>query len=443
MNTVESKIISDTIDQALRAEKAVRDMTRQKQRKILVLGQSESGKSTLIKQFRLLHSAETFSAERQSWKSIVYLNIIRSIWKVIEILSSRFNLTNPTDVESQNFARLRLRLMPLRSVELSIVKSLSSPREVAQTWSNGPNNGRGSPGIGMNKEYEYEDVVVHPDSIWQRLRQRCSYNTSTSKAGTSLTIEHEEVRETDDPSRTLEVCATDMKKLWSCPVARQCLKQTGLFIEEISGFFLNDIERITSPGYIPTDDDILRTRVKTIRPTETILTCRESGVEWKIYDVGGARRQRAKWAPFFDDVDSLVVMAPVSAFDQVLSEDPSVNRLKDSFDMWRELCNTTILHKIPVLLFLNKIDLLEKKLHEGVKLSKYLVSYGDRPNDFKSVLQFLHARFLRLRTESKAPNLAPCYVHHTSLVDRATTQTIVAHVRDKIAMEYLENSYMV
>ncbi|CAE6482892.1 unnamed protein product [Rhizoctonia solani] len=368
MNTVESKRISDTIDQALRAEKAVRDMTRQKQRKILVLGQSESGKSTLIKQFRLLHSAETFSAERQSWKSIVYLNIIRSIWKVIEILSSHFNFTNPTDVESQNLARLRLRLMPLRSVELSIVKSLSSPREIVQTWSSGPKNGRGSPGIGTNKEYECEDVVVHPDSIWQRLRQRCSYNTSTSKAGTSLTIEHEEVRETDDPSRTLEVCATDMKKLWSCPVARQCLKQTGLFIEEISGFFLNDIERITSPGYIPTDDDILRTRVKTIRPTETILTCRESGVEWKI-------------------LDSLVVMAPVSAFDQVLSEDPSVNRLKDSFDMWRELCNTTILHKIPVLLFLNKIDLLEKKLHEGVKLSKYLVSYGDRPNDFKSVLQ--------------------------------------------------------
>ncbi|KAL5631710.1 hypothetical protein ACGC1H_007272 [Rhizoctonia solani] len=443
MNSVESKKISDTIDQALRAEKVARDRTRQKQRKILVLGDSESGKSTLIKQFRLLHSAETFSAERQSWTSIVYLNIVRSIWKVIEIVSSHFNLTNPTDADSQNLARLRLRLMPLRSVELSIVKSLSSPGEIFQTRSNGPNNGRGSPVTGMDKEYECGDVVVHPDSVWQRLRQRCSYNTSMSKAGTSITFEREVVREIDDPSRTLEACATDMKKLWCCPVVRQCLEQTGLLIEEISGFFLNDIERITSPGYIPTDDDILRTRVKTIRPTETILPCLELGLEWKIYDVGGARRQRAKWAPFFDDMDSLVVMVPVSAFDQVLAEDPSVNRLQDSFDMWSELCNTTILHKIPVLLFLNKIDLLEKKLHAGIKLSKYHTNYGDRPNEFKSVLQYLHARFVRLRKESGVPDLAPCYVHRTSIVDRVTTQIIVAHVRDKIAMEYLQLTYMI
>lgn len=68
-------------------------------------------------------------------------------------------------------------------------------------------------------------------------------------------------------------------------------------------------------------DDILRSRVKTISPTETILPNLEPGLEWRMCrshsfgyvsysrlisstradDVGGARRQRAKWAPFFDD----------------------------------------------------------------------------------------------------------------------------------------------
>ncbi|CAE6449793.1 unnamed protein product [Rhizoctonia solani] len=428
MNPLESKRISDTIDQALKAEKAARDGVRHKQRKILVLGQSESGKSTLIKQFRLLHSTETFAAERQSWKSIIYLNIIRSIWKVIEIVSARFNLTSPTDDDSQNLARLRLRLMPLQSVELSIVRSLSSPREVVRTRSKGRGGEKGSE---SEMDKEYDDVLVHPDSIWQRLRQRCAHATDMAKPNTSLAAQSEEVTvNTDDPSRTLQACAADIKQLWRCSVVRECLKQAGLFIEDLSGFFLDDIERIASPGYVPTDDDILRSRIKTIGPTETILPCEELGIDWKIYDVGGVRRQRAKWAPFFDDMDSLVVMVPVSAFNQVLVEEPSVNRLQDSFEIWRELCQTVVLHHIPVLLFFNKIDILKKKLHTGIMLSKYLLSYGDRPNELKSVLKFLKARFVALRKRSGAHS--PCFIHCTSIVDRGTTQIIVAHVRDKV-----------
>ncbi|CAE6446609.1 unnamed protein product [Rhizoctonia solani] len=316
-------------------------------------------------------------------------------------------------------------------VELSIVQSLSSPKEVARLRSDGRSNERGISGSKLGRECD--DVVVHPDSIWQRLLQRCIHTTGTTEPGAIPTVEHEGVVvHTDDPFMTLEACAADMKQLWSCSVVRQYLKQTGTFIEEISGFFLDDIERIISPGYVPTDDDILRSRIKTIRPTETILRCLESGLEWRIHDVGGARRQRAKWAPFFDDMDSLIVMVPVSAFNQVLDEDPTVNRLQDSFEMWRELCNTTTLHHIPVLLFLNKIDLLEKKLHAGINFSDYLISYRDRPNEPKSVLNYLNARFAVMRQRSGPPDIAPCYTHHTSVVDRRTTQMITAHIRDKV-----------
>jgi hypothetical protein len=96
---------SDNIDQALKTEKAAKAAARRKQRKVLVLGQSthidprsavytflqakgmynigsqfisndidqymgnsESGKSTLVKQFRLLQSSEAFAIERESWK---------------------------------------------------------------------------------------------------------------------------------------------------------------------------------------------------------------------------------------------------------------------------------------------------------------------------------------------------------------------------------------
>ena len=40
-----------------------------------------------------------------------------------------------------------------------------------------------------------------------------------------------------------------------------------------------------------------------------------------------------------------------------------------------------------MILFLNKVDLLERKLSSGVKVKEYLPSYGDRPNDLSTVVR--------------------------------------------------------
>jgi guanine nucleotide-binding protein alpha-1 subunit len=44
-----------------------------------------------------------------------------------------------------------------------------------------------------------------------------------------------------------------------------------------------------------------------------------------------------------------------------------------------------LLEKVPIVIFLNKCDLLREKLEAGVQLKNYLVTYGDRPNDYESV----------------------------------------------------------
>lgn len=88
-------------------------------------------------------------------------------------------------------------------------------------------------------------------------------------------------------------------------------------------------------------DDVLRARLKTtgvVEHTFSISSGEFRGVDWKIYDVGGARQQRDAWAPYFDDgksflvplltlclldiatVNAIIFLAPISAFDQVLAE---------------------------------------------------------------------------------------------------------------------------
>lgn len=37
------------------------------------------------------------------------------------------------------------------------------------------------------------------------------------------------------------------------------------------------------------------------------------------------------------------------------------------------------------MLFLNKCDLLKKKLAAGIKVNKHVTSYGSRPNDYENV----------------------------------------------------------
>jgi len=62
-----------------------------------------------------------------------------------------------------------------------------------------------------------------------------------------------------------------------------------------------------------------------------------------------------------------------------------VNRLEDSLLLWRGVVSNKLLEKVPIVLFLNKCDLLREKLEAGIQLKSHLLTYGDRPNDYESV----------------------------------------------------------
>jgi len=87
------------------------------------------------------------------------------------------------------------------------------------------------------------------------------------------------------------------------------------------------------------------------------------GVEYKLIDVGGQRAERRKWIGVFDIVKSVLFVTSLSEFDQQLYEDRSVNRMQESLRLFYDVCK--LFHHAPVMLFLNKSDLLEKALKEG------------------------------------------------------------------------------
>ena len=84
-------------------------------------------------------------------------------------------------------------------------------------------------------------------------------------------------------------------------------------------------------------------------------------------------------------MDAIIFLAPISCFDENLLEDSSVNRLEDSYLLWRMVCSSKILAKTQIILFLNKCDLLQHKLKRGVMVKDHIPSYGERNNDAVAV----------------------------------------------------------
>lgn len=52
--------------------------------------------------------------------------------------------------------------------------------------------------------------------------------------------------------------------------------------------------------------------------------------------------------------------------------------------LWKSVCSNKLLGNVELVLFLNKCDILQRKLASGIRLAKYVRTYADRPNDLET-----------------------------------------------------------
>jgi hypothetical protein len=233
----------------------------------------------------------------------------------------------------------------------------------------------------------------------------------------------------------LEALASDIDALWADPAVQALLKRRGVRMEDSAGFFLNDIMRIGKPGWKPAIEDIVRARLRTFGVEEHKFLM-ENGSEWYIYDVGGSRNMRPQWVPYFDDVQAIIFLAPL-VFNQVLDEDRTVNRLEDSISLWKEVCSNPLLARANLILFLNKMDILQSTLGAGIRVATYVPSYGTQPNEVESVVKYFREKF-RAYHKRLSPKPRMFFCHETSAIDTQATQAVLVGVREGILRNHLE-----
>ncbi|TBU47929.1 G-alpha-domain-containing protein [Dichomitus squalens] len=482
----EAKRINDEIDEGLKQDRAAWKKHKS-MFKLLLLGQSESGKSTTLKNFQLAFAPKAWKAERASWRAVIQLNLVRSINNILDVLSAEMSKSsNPTSPAtspalrpittessgaggnaspshtqfSHTHALLKLRLAPLRRVEADLKQLIGAATdEIGEESASTPPFSSAGAGASddLNAAAPFAEGTTRRRHAEFYVRSNDTWRETVRSAYHKLSGNEEAVRGTvvtdgsklEDATEIIASCADDMKALWEDQVVRDLLKRKRIRMELSPGFFLNDIDRITQRDYEPSDNDVVRSRLRTVGVQEYKLVMEkyersapttEVAREWMIYDVGGSRTSRAAWYPYFDDANAILFLAPISCFDELLAEDRRVNRLEDSFLLWKGVIQSKLLAKCIIILFLNKYDLLEKKLAAGVKINKYLPSFAERENSATVLAHYLHQKFREQHREYTPDPTRPFYGYVTTAIDTKATASTLASVRDGILRHNLQRA---
>jgi len=243
----------------------------------------------------------------------------------------------------------------------------------------------------------------------------------------------------------------DITVLWGDDGVRAVLETRGTLLDEHSRFFLDNIHRIMEQGYEPSDDDVSRVRSRTVPGVQEYHYLLDTGPDpgpgsqWVFYDVGYSRTQRVSWIPYLMEANALVFHVSLSTFDQFFEDDRNINRLEDAYMFWTLICKSRLISKVQLILVLSGCDDLRIKLERGIRLKRYITSYGDRPNNLTSVVKYLRGCFLSIsRKNPVSSDSEPrdVYVHSTASAgpDKHVVGAVITTVRQNIMCDHLRKA---
>ncbi|OZC10777.1 g-protein alpha subunit [Onchocerca flexuosa] len=338
-----AKARSKQIDEQLKAdgERASREV------KLLLLGAGESGKSTIVKQMKIIHETGYSDEERKAYKPVVYSNTIQSMMAIIRAMG-------------------QLKLFT---------------------------------------------IIIY-------MKRKVTQNIEVLQIDFSADVRNEDARQ-------------------FFMLAQSC--DEGELPPEIS-----------QPGYVPTQDDVLRTRVKTTGIVETHFTYKD--LHFKMFDVGGQRSERKKWIHCFEGVTAIIFCVAMSEYDMKLAEDDEMCSCTFLVEKWRVplpvFFNMGLFHSFvnvsgqsscdyagntSIILFLNKKDLFEEKIRKS-PLTLCFPEYTGT-NTYEEAAAYIQLQFENLNKRKDGQK--EIYTHFTCATDTNNIRFVFDAVTDIIIKENL------
>lgn len=343
-NTSVEKDKSKKIDKELEGDK----QKLNKEVKLLLLGAGESGKSTIMKQMKLIYGSGYSKEECAAFSDIVYLNVVKSMQALIS---------------------------GAEKLGIPIAESEKENKELIMNLS-----GRGA-------------------NLWS------------------------------------EKAAQAVKSLWKDSGIAQAYERSAEFqLIDSSKYYFDNIDRLMQADYIPTEQDVLRSRVATTGITETAFNV--ENYVFRVTDVGGQRSERKKWISCFQDVTALIFVVSLSEFDQVLFEDEETNRMAESLKLFGEICNNKYFEDTSIILFLNKTDIFKAKLDKQIDPKIAFPEYNGGC-DYALATEHIKNKFVSLNKSARSGR--EIFARLTCATDTANMRFVLDAVKTIILQKRLES----
>eukprot|EP00794_Sanderia_malayensis_P003349 gene3349-3838_t len=291
---------------------------------ILILGTPNSGKSTIMRQFRILYGDGFTSAERLASVSVIATNIIESVSTCIGQIDEK-------DMET-------------RGPKTIALSKLLQTKEDAETVA-----------TKHTRNFNAKDFFTLTEEVW---------------------------------------CAENLQEDFQ--------NQKYSFRARISedGYFLKRIKEINNSTYIPTDDDLLHMRKITEGVEEFKFTYRNC--DFTVIDVGGAKAERRRWINLFSRANMIIYCSSLIDYDLGVEKEQGANGMGDSLTVFESVVNLTYFKDTPLLLFLNKKDLLAKKV-KFVDIKETFLDYKGSSDNSHEIVNFLQLNFLNKIKDQSRP----------------------------------------
>lgn len=397
--TVPPPVISQ--QEATRTQEIDQDLENERKEeeekvKLLLLGTGESGKSTIFKQMRILYGDSKSDDDLRMYGVIVRSNIVVAIRKLTKLLQD-LDLESQLDGESDAAA--------------------AADREDVS---------------GMTARHAFDQILSYlvdntAEPLPEPVRDESDWVGHSTRAGKTANEDAKQFLQHVEAIRVLWQSDT-MKEVW--------MKRAKANVNDSHKEYLQDLSRIASPRYIPTEQDVLNSRVRT---TQIIMEhYKIDGIDFEIYDVGGQRSERRKWIECFESVDAVIFVAALSEYDQTLTEARRVNRMMEALELFESVVKNRAFADTSIMLFLNKKDIFaEKILYSDISAVAHFSDYSGPTRDFDHGVLYFIQKFEERLVEDEFND---SFIHVTCATDTNNMEFVLDSSRTIIMTDNLKRS---